>query len=98
MGQFVAYYRVSTVRQGVSGLGLEAQQETARSYLGSVGGALLGEFTEIETGKGYNALARRPKLRECLGLCQARKATLTAQRLRRILVANQGLEPRTNGL
>lgn len=84
MGEFVAYYRVSTQRQGMSGLGLEAQREAARRHLEGVRGELLAEFTEIETGKGYNALARRAQLRECLGLCQAHKATLLIAKLDRL--------------
>ena len=48
-GPFVAYYRVSTERQGESGLGLEAQREAVSRFLGST--SLLAEFTEIESGK-----------------------------------------------
>jgi Resolvase, N terminal domain len=48
---FVAYYRVSTDGQGRSGLGLEAQRAAVGAYLASVGGTLLAEFTEVETGK-----------------------------------------------
>ncbi len=83
-GLYVAYYRVSTQKQGASGLGLEAQQETVRRYLVDVGGTLAGEFTEVETGKGYNALARRPQLRACLGLCQAQGAVLLIAKLDRL--------------
>lgn len=84
MRRYVAYYRVSTVRQGVSGLGLEAQQETVRRYLSGVGGELLTEFTEVETAKGYLALARRPQLRAGLGLCQAQGAVLLIAKLDRL--------------
>jgi len=51
MSVFVAYYRVSTERQGESGLGLEAQRETVTRFLGT--SSLLAEFTEIEFGKRH---------------------------------------------
>lgn len=49
MKKYVAYYRVSTKKQGTSGLGLQAQKNAVSSYLKD-GGKLLGEFTEVETG------------------------------------------------
>ena len=67
-GPFVAYYRVSTDRQGRSGLGLEAQQAAVRSYLGIE--APIAEFTEVETGKRND----RPRLDQALALCRKRKA------------------------
>lgn len=60
--KFVAYYRVSTARQGRSGLGLEAQRAAVLGYLKSTSGRLLAEFTEIESGK----LNDRPKLAEAI--------------------------------
>jgi DNA invertase Pin-like site-specific DNA recombinase len=48
---FVSYYRVSTARQGRSGLGLEAQRAAVASYIASAGGEVVAEFTEIESGK-----------------------------------------------
>jgi DNA invertase Pin-like site-specific DNA recombinase len=81
---YVAYYRVSTHRQGVSGLGLEAQEEAVRRYLAGSGGRLLAELTEIETGKGADALSKRPQLREGLGLCQAQGAVLLIAKLDRL--------------
>jgi len=83
-GQFVAYYRVSTQKQGVSGLGLEAQQQTVRSYLNGGSWSLIGEFTEVETGKGSNALAKRPVLREAMALAKKKKATLLIAKLDRL--------------
>jgi DNA invertase Pin-like site-specific DNA recombinase len=65
--QFVAYYRVSTDRQGRSGLGLEAQQVAVRGNLGAT--APIAEFTEIETGKRNDP----PQLKEALALCRKRK-------------------------
>ena len=67
-GKFVAYYRVSTQQQGRSGLGLEAQRKAVADYLNGGRWTLLGEFTEVETGKGANALDKRPQLRDALAL------------------------------
>jgi DNA invertase Pin-like site-specific DNA recombinase len=53
---FIAYYRVSTDRQGRSGLGLEAQRAAVGRYLASVGGILLAEHTEVETGRRNDRL------------------------------------------
>jgi DNA invertase Pin-like site-specific DNA recombinase len=76
--QFVAYYRVSTDRQGRSGLGLEAQQAAVRGYIGAV--APIAEFTEIETGKRND----RPQLKQALALCRKRKARLVIAKLDRL--------------
>ncbi len=70
--QFIAYYRVSTQRQGASGHGLHAQRATVEQYLAGSAGTSVGEFVEIETGTGANALDRRPQL--CLALKECRKA------------------------
>ena len=79
-GRFVAYYRVSTKRQGQSGLGLEAQQETVRRYLNGGDWKLLEEVTEVESG----ANNERPKLKEAINLCRAWGATLVIARLDRL--------------
>ena len=50
-GKFVAYYRVSTARQGRSGLGLEAQRQAVADYLNGGSWKLVAEFTEVESGK-----------------------------------------------
>jgi DNA invertase Pin-like site-specific DNA recombinase len=76
--EFVAYYRVSTDRQGRSGLGLEAQKAAVRGYLGAV--PPIAEFTEIETGKRND----RPQLKEALALCRKRKAKLVIAKLDRL--------------
>jgi DNA invertase Pin-like site-specific DNA recombinase len=81
---YVAYYRVSTQKQGTSGLGLEAQQESVKRYLSNTGGRLLAEFTEVETGKGADPLSRRPRLRDSLGLCQAQRSVLLIAKLDRL--------------
>lgn len=77
--KWVAYYRVSTVRQGESGLGLEAQQSAVESFLRGRG-ILLAEFVEVESGKKV----RRPQLDEALRLCRKTKATLVIAKLDRL--------------
>src|SRR6185312_4371147 len=57
-GRFIAYYRVSTQQQGRSGLGLHAQRQAVSAYLDGGAWQLVAEFTEVETGKGSNALDR----------------------------------------
>jgi DNA invertase Pin-like site-specific DNA recombinase len=79
-GNFVAYYRVSTQRQGRSGLGLEAQQEAVRNYLNGGDWRLVGEFTEVESGKRKD----RPKLAEALAACRVHGARLVLARLDRL--------------
>ncbi len=78
----MAYYRVSTDKQGKSGLGLEAQRQAVKGYLN--GGKLIAEFTEVETGKGRNALRRRPELSAALEACKKHKATLVIAKLDRL--------------
>jgi DNA invertase Pin-like site-specific DNA recombinase len=68
----VAYYRVSTAQQGKSGLGIEAQRDAVARFAESAGIDVIGEFVEIETGKGADALDRRPEL--AAALAAARKA------------------------
>jgi DNA invertase Pin-like site-specific DNA recombinase len=58
----VAYLRVSTGRQGRSGLGLEAQRQALRRFVETEGFDIVAEFIEVETGKGADALDRRPQL------------------------------------
>jgi DNA invertase Pin-like site-specific DNA recombinase len=76
--QFVAYYRVSTDRQGRSGLGLEAQQAAVRGYLSA--SFPIAEFIEIESGKRND----RPQLEQALALCRKRKARLVIAKLDRL--------------
>jgi DNA invertase Pin-like site-specific DNA recombinase len=56
MQQAVAYYRVSTARQGRSGLGIEAQRASVQRFSEAEGFELTAEFVEVETGKGADAL------------------------------------------
>lgn len=83
-GKFVAYLRVSTSRQGQSGLGLEAQREAVARYLQGGARTLAGEFVEVESGKGSNALARRPQLGLALEACRKHRATLVIAKLDRL--------------
>jgi DNA invertase Pin-like site-specific DNA recombinase len=77
---FIAYYRVSTDRQGRSGLGLEAQRAAVGRYLASVGGILLAEHTEVETGRRND----RPELQKALAVCRKHKARLVIAKLDRL--------------
>ncbi|OZB51376.1 MAG: resolvase [Stenotrophomonas sp. 14-69-23] len=77
---FVAYYRVSTVSQGSSGLGLEAQRAAVSSYVRSVGGRLLHEYEEIESARSKD----RPVLKESLRIARSKKAILVIAKLDRL--------------
>lgn len=83
-GKFVAYYRVSTQRQGKSGLGLEAQQKAVMDYLNGGGWKLLAEYTEVETGKGSRATEKRPVLKEAMDYAKKHRATLIIAKLDRL--------------
>ena len=66
MSQAISYLRVSTQQQGKSGLGVEAQRLAIARFAEAEGIEIVGEHVEIETGKGADALDRRPKLAEAL--------------------------------
>ena len=83
-GKFIAYYRVSTQKQGKSGLGLEAQRKSVSDYLNGGTWELVSEYTEVETGKGKAALEKRPVLRQALEHAKREKATLVIARLDRL--------------
>jgi DNA invertase Pin-like site-specific DNA recombinase len=70
--KYVAYYRVSTKKQGRSGLGLEAQQKTVRGMAERNGATIIAEYIEIETGKSSN----RPKLHEAIRHAKLTNSTL----------------------
>jgi DNA invertase Pin-like site-specific DNA recombinase len=72
MTAVVAYYRVSAARQGKSGLGIEAQKAAIQRFAEAEGVEVIAEHVEVETGKGADALDRRPEL--AAALAQARKA------------------------
>ncbi len=75
----VAYYRVSTARQGASGLGLEAQQAAVRGFLGE-DWPPIAEFVEVESGKRED----RPKLAEALAYCHKHGCRLVIAKLDRL--------------
>lgn len=79
-GKFVAYYRVSTDRQGRSGLGLEAQRQDVFDHLGEGGWKVVAEHTEVESGRR----ADRPKLAKALETCRLHNATLIIAKLDRL--------------
>jgi DNA invertase Pin-like site-specific DNA recombinase len=78
MQGFVAYYRVSTDRQGQSGLGLDAQRAAVAGFVGVR--ELIAEFTEVESGKR----ADRPQLATALELCRRQRAMLVIAKLDRL--------------
>lgn len=78
--EMVSYIRVSTNRQGESGLGLQAQRNTVSEYAVSNGGNILAEYVEMESGKRTN----RPQLADAIELCRKRKATLVIAKLDRL--------------
>ena len=79
-GKFVAYFRVSTDKQGKSGLGLEAQHKAVHDYLNGGTWSLVGEFTEIESGNRNE----RPELEKALTICKRQKAKLVIAKLDRL--------------
>jgi DNA invertase Pin-like site-specific DNA recombinase len=84
MQHAVAYYRVSTARQGRSGLGIEAQKATVRRFAEAEGFQLTAEFVEVETGKGADALDRRPQLAAALAEGRAGKCPVIVAKLDRL--------------
>jgi DNA invertase Pin-like site-specific DNA recombinase len=97
--QIVAYYRVSTQRQGRSGLGLEAQQEKIRQLAAERGATVVAEFEEIESGRK----STRPKLALALAEARRLKAVVAVAKLDRLardaeLVLRLSREAEANGL
>ena len=80
-GKFISYHRVSTTRQGESGLGLEAQQKAVADYLNGGDWELLEEYVETESGKSHK---NRPELQKALAACKKHKATLIIAKLDRL--------------
>jgi len=79
-GKFVSYLRVSTAKQGATGLGIEAQRAAVAQFLNGGRWQLITEVVEVESGKRDD----RPKLAEALKLCRIHNATLVIARLDRL--------------
>lgn len=79
-GRFVAYYRVSTAKQGISGLGLDAQKQTVAEFLNGGSWELIAEFTEVESGRR----ADRPELEKAIAHCRLMGATLIVANVSRL--------------
>jgi len=79
-GRFVSYLRVSTDKQGKSGLGLEAQRDAVQAFLNGGDWKLMGEYVEIETGKDDD----RPELAKALARCKLTGSTLIVAKLDRL--------------
>lgn len=78
--KLVAYHRVSTAKQGASGLGLEAQQAAIEAYRGRIGAALVASYTEVESGKQND----RPQLTKALHHAKVTGSTLVIAKLDRL--------------
>jgi hypothetical protein len=79
-GKFIAYYRVSTDKQGKSGLGLEAQRTAVTNYLNGGDWKIIAEFTEVETGKR----ADRPQLDAALKAARLHRAAIVVSEVDRL--------------
>ena len=84
MRQIVSYIRVSTGKQGKSGLGIEAQREAIARFAAAEGCEIVAELVEVETGKGSDALERRPKLAEALAKARKARAAVVVAKLCRL--------------
>src|SRR5579859_5741481 len=84
MASLLGYIRVSTSQQGKSGLGIEAQREDIQRFCEAEGFLLSGEFVEVETGKGSDALERRPQLNAALALARKTKQAVIVAKLDRL--------------
>jgi DNA invertase Pin-like site-specific DNA recombinase len=82
--QIITYVRVSTARQGKSGLGLEAQRTALARFAETEGIEIPAEFVEVETGKGSDALDRRPQLAAALAEARKRKCPVLVAKLDRL--------------
>src|SRR3954468_7397673 len=84
MNVAIAYYRVSTQRQGRSGLGLEAQRTAVARFAEAEGITIADEFTEVETGKGADGVDRRPRLAGALATARKAKCPVLVTKLDRL--------------
>jgi DNA invertase Pin-like site-specific DNA recombinase len=84
MSPIIAYYRVSTAAQGRSGLGLAAQRAAVTAFAQAEGFEVAAEYTEVETGKGADALDRRPELKAALKHARRLKVSVCVAKLDRL--------------
>src|SRR3954447_7219446 len=84
MESLIAYYRVSTKRQQRSGLGLDAQRAAVTRFAEAEGMTIIGEYVEVETGKGADALDRRPRLAAALLAARKAKCSVLVSKLDRL--------------
>jgi DNA invertase Pin-like site-specific DNA recombinase len=84
MKPIVAYLRISTDQQRRSGLGIEAQREALSRFAQSEGLDLVAEFVEVETGKGSDALDRRPQLAAALARARTLRCPVAVSKLDRL--------------
>lgn len=84
MKPIITYLRVSTVQQGKSGLGLDAQRAALARFAEAEDFEVVGEFVEVETGKGADALDRRPQLRQALSAARKAKCSVVVAKLDRL--------------
>jgi DNA invertase Pin-like site-specific DNA recombinase len=82
--EVITYIRVSTSQQGRSGLGIEAQRQSLRQFAKAEGLELVREFVEVETGKGSDALERRPQLKAALTAAKKLKCLVAVAKLDRL--------------
>jgi DNA invertase Pin-like site-specific DNA recombinase len=80
----ITYIRVSTSGQGRSGLGIEAQRHTLAQFARAEGFEIAREFVEVETGKGSDALERRPQLKAALAAARKLKSHVAVAKLDRL--------------
>jgi DNA invertase Pin-like site-specific DNA recombinase len=83
-GRIVTYARVSTARQGKSGLGLDAQRSAMAAFVQAHGLTIESEFVEVETGKGHDALERRLQLKAALAEAKRLKCPVLVSKLCRL--------------
>ena len=79
-GAFIAYYRVSTAKQGASGLGIEAQRDAVARYLNGGDWRIVAEFTEVESGRRSD----RPELERALAAARVHRAPLVVAKVDRL--------------
>src|SRR5258707_1670073 len=78
------YIRVSRIQQGRSGLGIEAQRQALQHFAQTEGIEVLGEYVEVETGKGSDALERRPQLKAALAAARKHRCRVAVAKLDRL--------------